>query len=38
MYHWIEMYWQTYLSDQTNAQTVISLKSYGQDEFLEKIG
>ncbi len=29
---------KTYLSEQTNTQTVISLKSYGQDEFLHKMG
>ncbi len=27
MYHWNEMYWETYLSDQTNTQTVISLET-----------
>ncbi len=34
MCHWNEMYWDIYLSDQTNTQTVISLKNEGQDEFL----
>ncbi len=24
MYHWNEMYWETYLSDQTNTQTVMT--------------
>ncbi len=28
MCHWNEMYWETYLSNQTNTQTVISLKTY----------
>ncbi len=32
------MYWETYLSDQTNTQTVISLKTQDQDEFWDKIG
>ncbi len=31
MCHLNEMYWQTYLSDQTNTQTVISLKLFGQN-------
>ncbi len=30
------MYWETYLSDQTKTQTVISLKTWGQDEFFDK--
>ncbi len=34
---WNEMYWETYLSDQTNIQTVISLKTKSQDEFLDKM-
>ncbi len=38
MCHWNEMYWETYLSDQTNTQTVISLKTYCQDKFLNKNG
>ncbi len=33
MCHSNEMYWETYLSDQTNTQTVISLQTWGQDEF-----
>ncbi len=32
------MFWETYLSDQTNTQTVISLKCYGQDEFFGQNG
>ncbi len=36
MYHCNEMYWETYLSDQTNRQTVISLKILGEDEFWTK--
>ncbi len=34
MYHWNEMYWETYLSDQTNTQTFMSLKrktGFGQN-------
>ncbi len=38
MYNWNEMYWETYLSDQTNTQTVISLTSKGQETFLGKMG
>ncbi len=29
MYHWNEMYWETYLSDITNTETVISFKNLG---------
>ncbi len=32
------MYCETYLSDQTNTQTVISLNTKGQDDFLDKMG
>ncbi len=32
------MYWEIYLSDQTNTQTVIASKTYGQVEFLDKMG
>ncbi len=38
MCHWYEMYWETYLFDQTKSQTVISLKTEDQDEFLDKMG
>ncbi len=34
----LKMYWETYMSDQTNTQTVISLKTWGQDEFFYKMG
>ncbi len=27
MCHWNEMYWDTYMADQTKTQTVISLKT-----------
>ncbi len=37
MCHWNEMYWETYLSDQTNTQTVISLQTLGQNAFLDKM-
>ncbi len=29
------MYWGTYLSDQTNTQTAISVKAYGQNASLD---
>ncbi len=32
MCHWNELYWETYLSDQTNIQTVIYLKTKGNDD------
>ncbi len=32
------MYWETYLPDQTNTQTVISLKTQDQDKFEDKMG
>ncbi len=38
MCYWNEMYWETYLSDQTNKQTVISIKAYVQSKFLDKMG
>ncbi len=38
MCHGNKMYWETYLSDKTNTQTVISLKMQGQDEFVDKMG
>ncbi len=38
MFPWNEMYWETYLSIQTNTQTVISLKTSGQGKFLDKMG
>ncbi len=38
MCHWNEIYCETYLSDQTNTETVISLTTYGQDKFLDKMG
>ncbi len=38
MCHGNEMYWETYLSDQTNKQTVISLKTQDQDVILDKMG
>ncbi len=40
MCHGNELYWEAYLSDQINTQTVnvISLNTYGQDELLDKMG
>ncbi len=32
------MYWEIYISDQTNTQTVISLNTLGEDEFSDKMG
>ncbi len=31
-----QIYWKTYLSDQTNTLTVIILKTWGKDDFLTK--
>ncbi len=36
MCHWNEMYCETYLSEQSNTQTVISLKPWDQDELLDE--
>ncbi len=38
MCHWNEMYWKTYLSGQTNTQTVISLKNVGPRQVFEQNG
>ncbi len=33
MHHWNKMYWEIYLSHQTNTQTVISLKLKAKTDF-----
>ncbi len=38
MYHWNEMYLETYVFDQTNTQTVLSLKTYVSNKYLYKMG